>query len=87
MPDGSAANVRRVVRTVPAPPPRPYRPLVRQSYIPSVGYNTPYSSYGGYGTGYGGYSGMGYYGQSYGGYGGYGMNRFGYNSGNQPENR
>ncbi|KAJ9593203.1 hypothetical protein L9F63_015248 [Diploptera punctata] len=93
MPAGTVMSGRRVVRSIPAPPPRPHRPLVRQSYIPSSGYNTPFSSYGSYGTGYGGYSGLGYYGNSYGGYsgyGGYGMNRFGYNmpgNGNDPENR
>ncbi|XP_069676487.1 peroxisomal membrane protein PEX13 [Periplaneta americana] len=91
LPSGTPLNVRRV-RTAPAPPPRPHRQIVRQSYIPGTSnYYSPYSSYGSYGTGYGSFSGIGGYGNTYGGYGsygGYGMNRYGYNSsGNDPESR
>lgn len=90
IPSGTPLNVRRV-RTVPAPPPRPHRPILGQNYIPNATQYSPYASYGNYGTSYGGYSGFGGYGNTYGGYasyGSYGMNRFGYNlTGNDPESR
>lgn len=90
VPSGAPLNVRRV-RTVPAPPPRPHRPILGQNYIPNATQYSPYASYGNYGPSYGGYSGLGAFGSTYGGYssyGSYGMNRFGYNlTGNDPESR
>lgn len=90
VPSGMPMNLRRV-RVVPAPPPRPHRPVLGQNYIPHATNYSPYTSYGSYGTTYGGFSGVGAYGSMYGGcgsYGSYGMNRFGYNlSGNDPESR